>query len=67
MSFHSLSLRPGDVILMKVNVGEMPAAQAKEYVEKIKDDIKVVFGENQKVIAIATHEPTEFCIINVDV
>ncbi|WP_407304235.1 hypothetical protein [Acinetobacter sp.] len=66
MTFSSLTLRPGDIILMKVNVGQLPPELAKKYMKSIKKDFKKVLGADQQIIMIASKdEPSEICILNL--
>ena len=59
-----VELEPGDVIVVKVDVGHMPTKVARDYMTDIKADLHGVFGTEQRILMMAGKgTPTEFTIV----
>lgn len=60
----TVELGSGDIIVMYVNVGNMPPKIATGYLTDLRDKMKLQFGDEQKILMLPMKEGnTDMCII----
>lgn len=62
----SVTLRPDDVLIVQVAVGNMPPVATKAYLESVQPGIRKIFGDNQPMLFLAAPgaKETTFAVIH---
>lgn len=60
----SANLKPDDVLIVRVAVGNMPPTRIQEYMDTVKVDMKTVFGSQPMLFIPKREGDTELHVLN---
>jgi len=58
-----IEVKEEDIFLFQVDVGQMPPARANDYLNKMRDTMKIDFGNKMIFLAVRNGNGTELTIL----